>query len=111
MNDIIVYVEDLTSFRSEIKERSKEGNKFFVLDGENVILNLNKVPVYYGENNDSYCLVRLINQTEMQEFRLLNSCKEVGRCVNNTYEFNDGELKKFNDITNFEYPELLGVFF
>ena len=90
MIDIITHIPDLDAFRLEASTMADNEIFGFTKDEDgNVVYNITKIPVHYGKNNDSVCLVRIMTNKEQESFDLLETVHRLGVCENGEYIFDD----------------------
>lgn len=121
MIDIITHIPDLDAFRLEATGNAINGVLGFAIIDGLLSYNITKIPVYYGENNDSLCLVRLISDEELLVFSAMSSCSRIGTCEDNAYIFDDGGKVIYDSVydqtpveledgTFYTPPLMIGVF-
>ena len=92
--DVITYIPNLVAFRDEARQKAEEGIKGFSLSEDNSVNYIvTKVPVHYS-GNETLCVIRLINDEDVNVFDSLTSCVRLG-LVNDddSINFDDDESK------------------
>jgi len=118
--DILTYIKDLNLFREECKLKAESGSKFFSIDGGIISYNVSKIPVFYN-GLESACLVRVVTDSEIDEFNSLTSIENIGEYVSGEYVFAVGGEDKYNAVYDqsevtlddgsiYKPPSMIGVF-